>query len=150
MTEQDKAETQQNQASIWCVGATVRMSIPFGEGAKQTRRGTNKFHGGAKVYLAGAFWGTGAERVTVVGHYRGKGYITASLQVRYLTNFRAELVYSPTVISRLTTIHISDSFKWDNSEKSKANAEQVAEQFTQFSDKLHTERLLKRHTLEQT
>ncbi len=131
---------------IWCVAANVSDEIPFGHNAAETHQGTNKFHAGAKVYLAGAFWGMGAEKITVIGHYRGKGYITASVRTRYLTNFRAELVYSPTVISRLKKIHIADSFKWDDSADSKARAERHAKGFNEFSDKLHNERLAKRQS----
>jgi hypothetical protein len=133
-------------APIWCVAANVRDSIPFSHGAVETRRGTRKFHAGAKVYLASAFWGTGAERVTVVGHYRGKGYITASIKTRYLTNWRAELVYSPTVFARLKEIPAWHSLQWDGSTESKARAEQMAEQFGTFSDELHRDRLAKRQS----
>jgi hypothetical protein len=147
MTKIQVADTTTNAAPVWCVAANVRDSIPFGHDAVETRQGTRKFHAGAKVYLASTFWGTGAEQVTVVGHYRGKGYITASLKTRYLTNWRAELVYSPAVIARLKQIPVwNDSFKWDGGAESKALAEQTAERFRRFSDELHNQRVAKRQS----
>ena len=155
MVEEENAQEEKSEESgkptpVWCVVANVRMSIPYGKGYVETRRGTRKFHGGAKVYLAGAYWGTGAERVIVIGHYRGMGYITCSLDVETLTNWRAELVYSPTVLARLkTTVHAGDSFDWDDSEECKVRAEDRAKSFNRFSDLIFNKRLLKRRLSEE-
>ena len=148
MTKIEVNGVSNDSVPIWCVAANVRDSIPFGHGAVETRQGTRKFHAGAKVYLASAFWGTGAEDVTVVGHYRGKGYITASLKTRYLTNWRAELVYSPAVIARLKQIPEWNRLKWNSSADSKTLAEQMAEDFNKFSATLHNERLAKRRSVQ--
>jgi hypothetical protein len=138
-----KKNAAQPVAPIWCVVANVRETIPTGPGAAEIRRGTRKFHADAKVYLGSAFWGTGAENVTVVGYYRGKMYITCSIQTRYLTNWHAELVYSPAVITRLlklNAIYPGDSFRWDGSAESKARAEEAAKSFDGFSNAMHDER----------
>lgn len=144
MAEDDKPQESQGPSPVWCVAANVRGEIPFGEGAVETRRGTRKFHGGAKVYLAGAYWGMGAMDVTVIGNYRGKGYITCSLKSHFLTNWRVELVYSPAVLSRIGRIRAADSFEWDAGPESKAKAEHFAEMFQKASDERHNERLAKR------
>jgi hypothetical protein len=87
---------------IWGVVAKVVKERPYGPGGKESRRGTRKFNAGQKVYLWDVFWGMGGEDLTVIGRYRGKyGYITSSLRTAYLTDFRAELIYSPTIIRRI-------------------------------------------------
>src|SRR5260221_14497790 len=104
---QEKAEPSKKTGPVWAIVANVRDEIPQGEGYKETRRGTNHFHTGAKVFLAGANTNTPANDVVaiVVGHYRGKGYVTVALNAWKLTNWRAELIYSPTVIARLAEPH---------------------------------------------
>ena len=134
MAEDEKP--QESQSPVWCVAANVREEIPWGEGALETHRGTRKFHAGAKVYLADAYEGMGTDRITVTGHYRGKGYITCYLNTRFLTNWRVELAYSPAVMSRLPG--------WDGSAESKAEAEHFAELLQRASDERHNERLAKR------
>jgi hypothetical protein len=110
---------------IWCVVANIRKEIPYGPGGKETRRGTRKFHGGAKVYVVDAFWGMAGERVTVIGHYRGKQYITCVVRNLVLENLRVELVYSPAVIRQI--IKKMGHYALDGSEKSKIEAEKFAE-----------------------
>ena len=81
---------------FWCATASVKKETTFGED-RLKRRGTKHFRGGAKVYIADAYWGM-CNSVTVVGHHRGSGrYIKIDLHVKYLENFRLELVYSPKV-----------------------------------------------------
>ena len=81
---------------IWCATANLKKENTFGEeGIK--RRGTKHFRGGAKVYIADAYWGM-CNSVTVVGHHRASGrYVKIDIHVKRLENFRLELVYSPKV-----------------------------------------------------
>ena len=81
---------------FWCAVASVKRENTFGED-RVKRPGTKHFRGGAKVYIADAYWGT-CDSVTVVGHHRGGGrYIKIDVHVKRLENFRLELVYSPKV-----------------------------------------------------
>src|SRR5688572_23335387 len=86
---------------IWSVVANIRSEIPSGPGGKETRNGTRKFHGGAKVYIVRVFWGMGGDSVMIIGHYRGKRYISCVIRNLYLENLRVEMVYSPAVIKRI-------------------------------------------------
>lgn len=64
--------------------------------------GASQFAGGAKVFYHSAFWGMGAERVTVVGHQRAsKRSITISLDFRFLHRWRSEVIYRPAVLRLL-------------------------------------------------
>jgi hypothetical protein len=128
---------------IWSVVANVRKEIPFGPGSKEIRRGTRKFHGGAKVYIVDAYWGMAGENVTVIGHYRGKEYITCVVRNLHLENLRVELVYSPAVIKRI--VKKRGSLTLDGSEKSKADAELFAQNLRGVQKRLMQEKIQK-HT----
>lgn len=89
------------------------------------RRGTKHFSPGAKVYCFPALWGDGYENVQVVGRHRGSHrYFKMIMSARYLTNWRADLVYSPHVIREFEG-------HWDGSEKSKELAELVVSKVPQ-------------------
>ena len=92
---------QQEKAPMWGVAANILKERPYGPGGQIIKRGTRKFHGGAKVYMVGAFWGMGGEQVAVVGHFRGNGYVTSVIGIDTLENFRAEHIFSPAVIHRI-------------------------------------------------
>jgi hypothetical protein len=117
--------------SIWGVAANVMKEQPYREGDKERWTATHKFDAGAKVYIAGAYWGMGDEEVAVVGHYHGKhAYITAVTEIRYLENFRAERIYSPAVIERLEqgTVKL---LPWDAPIHTKVDAEKAAQWFNE-------------------
>ena len=87
---------------IWAIHARVIGERPYGPKGQTTKRGIRKFNANQKVYLQNAYWGMGAVTVTMIGRYRGKhNYISCDVRTAYLTNFRARLVYSPTVIERI-------------------------------------------------
>jgi hypothetical protein len=127
---------------IWSVVANIRKEIPYGPGGKETRNGTRKFHGCAKVYVVDAYWGMGGENVTVIGHYRGKQYITCVVRTLYLENLRVELVYSPAVINRI--VKKRGDLALDDSEKSKEKAEKFAENLRGVQKWLMEEKAQKR------
>jgi hypothetical protein len=69
----------------------------------EVRRGTKHFSPGTKVYLVSAYWGMGAERVTVLGlARRPKRWITVDVEVRVLEHWRAKVIYEPAVLRRLS------------------------------------------------
>ena len=92
----DDSEKGVETEPFWCAIANVKKENVFGE-EHIKRRGTKHFRGGAKVYIADAYWGM-CNCVTVVGHHRASGrYIQIDIHVKRLENFRLELVYSPTI-----------------------------------------------------
>jgi hypothetical protein len=134
--------TDDYDSPIWAVVANIVHAHRFGEGGKETRIGTRKFHGGAKVYLAGGYWGMGGERVIVVGHFRGKQLITCSIKSIYLENFRVKLAYHPEVIRRLTEAPYGME-QLDGSHESKLKAEMYAEKYAENTDYWVKQRLAK-------
>lgn len=109
---------------VWCVVANVLNERLCGPGKVEVRRGTKHFAPGAKVYVFDFYWGTGGEKVTVVGRHRKSGrYITLIMPAAYLANWRAELVYSPHVIEKVLT----GEFAWlpRGGPESQARAEEI-------------------------
>lgn len=87
---------------VWCLVANVVKMRRAGPGGVEVRSGTKHFAPGAKVYVIGAYWGMGGETVTVVGrHRKARRFITIATKSKYLTNWRAALVYSPAVLQRI-------------------------------------------------
>jgi hypothetical protein len=104
-------------ASVWCVVANVREQRPYGEGGRETRRGTKHFAPGTRVYCYPPLWGDGYEKIKAVGRHRGsRRYATMIVDSRWLTDWRARLVYSPTVIAALAGT-------WDGPSRSRELAE---------------------------
>jgi uncharacterized protein (TIGR02996 family) len=117
---------------IWCVAANVLMERPSGPGGVETRRGTKHFASGAKVYVFYFYWGMGGERVTAIGrHRKSKKYISLTTNASYLANWRVELVYSPTVIRRITENGGEFGHFPRGGEESKRRAEEIAAMYTQ-------------------
>lgn len=92
--------TLASQSGIWTLVANVLMVRPYGVGGLKTYRGTRHFAPGAKVFVVAAFWGMGAESVIAIGHHRkSKRYIHIAMKSAHLTNWRVELIRSPTVLA---------------------------------------------------
>ena len=88
---------------VWCIAANVIYERRFGPGGAEIRKGTKHFAPGAKVHIVN-FRGTGSEKVTVVGrHRKSHRYITLVTPLKWLVNWRVELVYSPHVIQEVVT-----------------------------------------------
>jgi hypothetical protein len=95
-------DNEQNPEPVWAIRASVIQERSYGPGGLETRRGTKHFAPGAKVYCAYILWDGPLTSVGVIGHHRGSHqYVTMILPHNYLTNFRADLVYSPHVINLL-------------------------------------------------
>jgi len=82
----------------WLAAANVVQARWAGE-TPEKLLGTKHFRPGAKVHVVGEYGGM-TETVTVVGRSRQGRYITVDLDVWLLTNFRAQVVYSPVVLAR--------------------------------------------------
>jgi hypothetical protein len=105
-----RPKPEETPKSIWCVVANVAETQQYGEGGAQTRRGTSHFPPGAKVYCYPALWGDGYEQVTVIGRHRGSHrYVTMVIPSKRLTNWRAQVVYSPYIIKLMSRHWRSDS-----------------------------------------
>ena len=141
-----------NPGPIWCAVAKVRELVRFGDGGQETLKGTKHFNAGAKVYCFPRFldWSEdmgeyeyqlvllGAvdralERVQVIGHYRGKRYIRLSMPSYRLTEWRADLVYSPKVIE---LFHKYPACKWDGTEESHLKVERFVEYMRRRDEEL--------------
>jgi hypothetical protein len=91
---------------------------PYGPGGVETKRGSRHFAPGAKLYVH-RYIGF-KDQVEVVGRHRASHrYVNMIVSASWLTNWRAELVYSPRVIATLWPI-------WNASPGSKARAEKWA------------------------
>lgn len=85
----------------WGVVGNVVTERLYGENA-QVRRGAKLFPGGTKVYYHSAFWGMGAESLTVVGlSRRPRRWIRASISSDLVENWRAKLIHSPSALQEL-------------------------------------------------
>jgi hypothetical protein len=117
-------KTQGETLPIWCATATVKKENIYGEDHIK-KVGTKHFRGGAKVYIADAYWGM-CESVTVIGHHRSNSrYVKIDLHVKRLENVRLELVYSPKVAE---LIQINFDKKYVESEGyTKEYAEKIVE-----------------------
>ena len=83
----------------WCLVGNIVQEHPFGEGGSQIQRGAKHFSPGTKVYCLPAQWGDGYERIIVIGRHRGsKRFVTMVIRSDWVTNWRAKVVYEPSVL----------------------------------------------------
>ena len=123
-TDSERPAAPPNPEPIWCVVANVAAETRRGPGGWEIGRGTKHFPPGAKVYCSPSLWGDGYERIKVVGRHRGSHrYVAMVVRAAWLTNWRAQLVYSPRVIRTLTP-RWRDRPLWDGSAEAKAWAEE--------------------------
>lgn len=119
-------DTKQNSlAPIWCLVANVREFTRHGHGGLTIQRGLKHFSGSAKVYCFPPLWGDGYEDIRVVGRHRGTArLIRLVLPSRYLSNWRAKLVYEPRVLRLLT--YPDGSPIWGSDENGHQTVEDMA------------------------
>ena len=123
---------------LWCATANVKKDILFGE-EHTLRKGTKHFRGGAKVYIADAYWGM-CDSVTVIGHHRSSGrYVKIDMHVKHLENFRLQLVYSPKVIE-LINKNIADKGYAEFDEYTKEYAEKIVAALPLWIEQYHQEK----------
>jgi uncharacterized protein (TIGR02996 family) len=88
----------------WCLVGNVVKERQCDPGGTETRHGTKHFSGGTKVYCCWPSWDHGGEQCVAIGRHRGsKRYTVLVMFTRYVTNFRAELVYEPAVLRRMAS-----------------------------------------------
>ena len=88
--------------SQWCLIGNIVEKRPYGPGGAEVREGTKHFKGRAKVYCLPPQWGDGYEQIAVVGRHRNNNrYTRKIISSAWVTNWRAQVVYSPTVLHRL-------------------------------------------------
>lgn len=81
--------------SEWGIAANVRPEA-FGR-AKSP--GTRHFTAGTLVWCLDVYWGMGGDTLRAIGRHRGSHRLVAiAMPSRYLTNFRAKVAYSPSVV----------------------------------------------------
>lgn len=140
------AESAVSLAPAWCLVANVVAERRTGPGGGTVRRGTKHFAPSAKVYCLPPLWDSyhkvrGVDHILVVGrHRRSHRYMALVMPTEWLTNWRVQLVYSPTVIQcmvhavrerRIWLDPTDDDLcamkvMWDGSADSKARAEHLA------------------------
>lgn len=102
-----------NTQSQWCLVGNIVSEHPYGEGGKDTKRGTKHFAPGTKVYCFPAQWGDGYENILVIGRHRGSHqFKTMIVRSAWVTNWRAKLVYNPEVLRRIQVAVRGDNRKW--------------------------------------
>lgn len=115
---------------VWVVAANVVAWRRCGVGGQEMRPGTKCFKGGAKVYVADAYWGPGGDRVTVVGRERHTGrWIVIDMATRDLHSFRPKLVHTPRVLARLHEVGRGRGLGQDYAADVSSTLERYARQF---------------------
>jgi hypothetical protein len=109
--------------SIWCIVANVIRTLHPEGPEGEMRLGTRLFAPGAKLYCFPPLWGDGGDRLKVLGrHRRGRKFVEAVIPAKLLTDWRPKQVFDPHVVEAMSTY-------WDDTEKSKALAEETIEAF---------------------
>lgn len=107
-TETDKAKAEELIKSIkypdsqWCLVGNIVEGHKAEPGGVKWVEGTKHFKPGAKVYCLPPQWGDGYENIKVVGRHRiSKRLVTMVIRSEWVTNWRAKVVYSPSIVRRL-------------------------------------------------
>ena len=88
--------------SQWCLIGNIVKEHSAGPGGADQVEGTKHFKPGAKVHCLAPQWGDGYEKIKVVGrHRKSNRYVTMVIRSSWVTNWRAKVIYSPTVLHRL-------------------------------------------------
>lgn len=116
--------------SQWCLVGNIVHDRPYGPGGQEVRRGTTHFAPGTKVYCLPAQWGDGYEHIIVIGRHRGsKSRVTMVINSDWVTNWRAKVVYEPTVLRR---IHAATNEPWRRNWTSREEVEAYVADLKQF------------------
>jgi len=102
--------------SRWCLVGNIVKTRLAGVGSVEEKHGAPHFSGGTKVYCLPAQWGDGYEKIVVVGKHRGsRRFVKMVIPSSWVTNWRAQAVYSPAVLS-----FIQDGQNWKSREEVEA------------------------------
>ena len=100
------------ETSDWCLVGNIVQEHEFGE-SKEIRRGSKHFTPGTKVYCLPPQWGDGYDKVVAVGIARGsRRWITVVMSSDLITNWRAQVIYEPTVRRRLREGFKGFNYQW--------------------------------------
>jgi hypothetical protein len=99
---------------IWClIGNIVDEHISGND--QEIKHGTKHFSANTKVYCFPILWGDGYEKIKVIGrHRKSKRYICIVMPSKFITNWRLQKVYSPSVLREMRSQN-----GWTNGEKDK-------------------------------
>ncbi|MEM1056166.1 MAG: hypothetical protein AAGI52_11615 [Bacteroidota bacterium] len=90
--------------SEWCLIGNIVGEHPFGPGGEETRVGAKQFSPGTKVYVVPKWKWDGYVYLNamVIGRpRRSRRFITVVIRSRLIESWRAQVVYSPTVLRLL-------------------------------------------------
>ncbi len=119
--QSEASASQEGPPAIWCPVATVAEEQHYGPGGQEIHLGTKHFRAGTKVYCLPPQWGDAFEDIMVFGRHRSnRHYVEMAIPSWRLTNWRTELVYSPTIMRKL-------EHYWDGTMASKLAAQELAE-----------------------
>ncbi|MDR2838833.1 MAG: hypothetical protein LBV49_09790 [Azonexus sp.] len=86
----------------WCLVGNIVETRFAGVGGAEEKNGTPHFSGKTKVYCLPAQWGDGYEQIVVIGrHRRSRRFVKMVISSSWVTNWRAQVVYSPVVLNLL-------------------------------------------------
>jgi len=101
---------------FWFLVGNVREDIGSQSAKSSGHSGTKHFSPGSKVYCFRGRWGDGYERITVIGKQRGSSkLITLVMPSKHIENWRAQLVYKPSVLRRILGESVFAA--WDSKEE---------------------------------
>lgn len=86
-----------HENGVWCIVANIKREHPFGPGGEETKVGTRQFRGGTRVYISGCWPGTCTAVVCIGLQRHTRRFITCTVYVCWVENFRVKLVYQPKV-----------------------------------------------------
>lgn len=113
MTEERDA-TEPGAAPSWCLVGNVVAEHKL-RGADEVRQGSKHFTAGTKVYCLPPQWGDGFQQVVAIGMARKtRRWITVVMSSGLITNWRAQAVYSATVLGRLRAGFGEHAGQWES------------------------------------
>jgi hypothetical protein len=81
----------------WVIEANIAKDPRQGRDGATLHTGTPKFRGGAKVYVAGLYWGMVSTAVVVGRHRMDHQYLGCAIALELLEKLRPKVLYSPGV-----------------------------------------------------
>jgi hypothetical protein len=85
----------------WCLVGNVGGARPA-PALTTGAAGTSHYSGGTKVYCLPAQWGDGYEKIVAIGKHRNSRAVSCLIMPSSaISNWRAQVVYSPTVLDAI-------------------------------------------------
>jgi hypothetical protein len=115
-------EEDEHPGWIWCLVGNIVDEHLYGPD-KVVREGTKHFRPGAKVYCLDAYWGSGGERVIVMGLPRKKRHLIKTvLDCRLIHNFRLQKVFDKRIIR-------TNGYTWSNTNEAQILIKRLAARY---------------------